>query len=78
MGKLMDFKKGSAIMTGDFCLEPGIDSTSWVQGNRNVQLKIIKNKYQCQMLDIWRVQHPKTQDCAPCAPNILNVSNVYW
>lgn len=61
----MDFKKGSVIMTGDlnFFLDPSIDSTSHVQGTRNGQLKIIKNKlYQCQLLDICRVQHPKTQD----------------
>lgn len=46
MGKLMDFKKGSVITTGDlnFCIDPRIDSTSRVQGIRNPQLKTIKRE----------------------------------
>lgn len=63
--RLMDFKKGHVILMGDMncCMEPGIDSTSRVQGTNNVQLKMIKNKlYRYQLVDTWRIFHPKVQD----------------
>lgn len=65
MGKLMDFKRGDVIMTGDlnFCMDPTLDSTSCVQGTNKVLLKMIKQKMrQCQMMDVWRAQHPKIRD----------------
>lgn len=55
MEKLMDFKKGTVIMMGDlnFCMDPGLNSTSRVQGTRNVLLKMIKQKmHQHQLLDV--------------------------
>lgn len=79
IGKLMDFKSGSVIMTGDlnFCLEPRIDSTLRAQGTRNVQLKTIKKKlFQCQLLAIWRMRHPKTQDYTFYSPVHVTYSRI--
>lgn len=69
--KLMDFKSGCVILMGDMnvCMEPGVDSTSRVQGTNNAQLKMIRQKlHVCQMVDIWRIKNPKTQDFVllPC------------
>lgn len=40
MGKLKDFKKGDVILTGDlnFCMDSRLDTTSHVQGTKNVLL----------------------------------------
>lgn len=65
MGKLIDFKKGYVILTGDlnFCMDPRLDTMSHLQGMKNVLLKMIKQKiHQCQMMDVWRIQHPKIQN----------------
>lgn len=61
----MDFKNGCVILMGDmnFCMEPRVNSTSRVQGTNNAQLKMIRQKlHVCQMVDIWRIKNPKTQD----------------
>lgn len=63
--KLMEVKKGGVIMAGDFnlCIDPGIYSTSQVQGTGNAQLKILKIKlYQNQLMDGWKIQHAKIRD----------------
>lgn len=63
--KLRDFKKGHTILMGDmnFCMDPGLDSLTRAQGTNNVQLKEVKQKlYVSQLVDIWRIQHPKKQN----------------
>lgn len=57
--KFMEFKRGGAIMGGDFnfCVVPGYDSTSWAQRTENVQWKVLKkNLYQNQLIGVWRIQ----------------------
>lgn len=54
VGKLWEFKKGW-VMIGKQ------DSTSHAQGLSNAQLKAIKHQlYQFQLVDEWRIQHPKS------------------
>lgn len=65
LAKLGDFRQGHTIMMGDlnFCLTPGLDSETRARETTCVQLKEVKQKlYASQMVDIWRIQHPKTQD----------------
>lgn len=56
----MDFKKGKLILAGDlnFCINIRVDSTSHALGTMNQQLRTVKKLYQCQLVDVWRVQHP--------------------
>lgn len=43
-------------------MDPQADSSSHAQGIGNHQLKMIKKKlHQCQIVDLWRVQHPKVK-----------------
>lgn len=61
----MDFKQGTMIMMGDlnFCMDPGLDSLSRVQGISDAALKMIKHKmHQHQLSDVWRIMHPEMQD----------------
>lgn len=63
--KLRDFRKGHTIMMGDlnFCMIPGLNGTTRARGTTHVQLKEVKQKlYVSQLVDIWRIQHPKIQD----------------
>lgn len=67
LGSLMDFKTGEVILAGDFnfCMDPSLDSTSQKQGMSKALLKMIRLKmFQCQIMDVWRVQHAKTHDYA--------------
>lgn len=61
----MEFKKGGAIMMGDFnyCLEPNTDTTSHVQETGMAVRNTLKKKmHQCQLVDAWRTQHIKARD----------------
>lgn len=53
--KLGEFQKGRVIIGGDlnFCMDPGLDSTSHAQGIRNTQLKAI-NKPTYINIRWWR------------------------
>lgn len=65
LGRLMEFKAGEVILAGDFncCLNPSLDSTSRAQGISRTLLNMIGRKlHQCQIMDVWRMQHAKTQD----------------
>lgn len=67
----MDFKKGSVIMTGDlnFCLEPGIDSTSRAQGTRNT---VENNKKGIVSVSIaGYMESAGLYVLLPCARNVL-------
>lgn len=81
--KFMEFKKGGAIMSGDFnlCMDPTIDSMSRVQWTGNVQRNtLIKKLHQYQLIDIWRIQHPKIRDYTfHCIRDILkNLFFFFW
>lgn len=63
--KLCEFQSGRVITAGDlnFCMDPVRDSTFHAQDIRNTQLKAIKQHlHQYQLVDVWRIQHPKTLD----------------
>lgn len=65
LAKLRDFRRGHTIMMGDldFCMTPGLDSRTRARETTNVQLKEVKQKlHASQLVGIWRIQHPKTQD----------------
>lgn len=65
LGRLMDFKTGEVILAGDFnfCLNPSLDSTSRARGMNEAVLKRIGCRlHQCQLMDVWRVQHSDKHD----------------
>lgn len=65
LSRLMDFKTGEVILAGDFnfCLNPSQDSTSRAQGMGRAALNAIRRRlHQCQLIDVWRVQHADERD----------------
>lgn len=63
--KFMEFKKGGAIIAGDFnfYFEPGRDSTSHARGTGGVWMnKLKKTLHQYQLVDAWRMQHNNERD----------------
>lgn len=63
--KFMEFKSGGAIIAGDInlCLDPEVDCTSRVQRTGNAQRKRLHKKLRHhQLMDVWRIQHPKKRD----------------
>lgn len=56
----MEFKKGGDF---NFCPEPKEDSTSRAEGTGMGWRNKLKQKlHQHQLVDVWRLQHPKTRD----------------
>lgn len=63
--KLTAFRKGHLIIMGDFnfCIDPGLDSTARAQGKTSGQLRKFRQKLaSLQLVDIWRIHHPKKRD----------------
>lgn len=61
----MDFKVGEVILAGDlnFCLNPALDSMSSAWGVDKKLLNNIGRKlHDCQIIDVWRIQHVKSRD----------------
>lgn len=74
--------EGRVIIAGDlnFCMDPEQDSTSHAQGIRNIQLKAIRHQlYQLQLVDTWRIQHPKSRDFTFYSPVHGTYTRIdYW
>lgn len=53
LNELMEFKQGYVILAGDFnfSMDHKLDSTSGAL-----------DKYEHQLVDVWRIQHPSTKD----------------
>lgn len=69
--RFLDFKTGEVVLAGNFnfCLNPSVDSTSHAQGMRRASLKMIGRKlHQCQIMDVWMLQHARIQDFTFCSP----------
>lgn len=80
--KLWEFKNGRVIIAGDlnFCMDPVLDSMSLAQGIRNTQLKAIKHHlHQYQLVDVWRIQRPKSLDFTFFSPVHGTYTRIdYW
>lgn len=65
------FKEGETILAGDFnfCLDPALDRSS---GTREVGKKLLmslgRKFHDNQLIDVWRVQHPKERDYSFFSP----------
>lgn len=69
--KLSEFGEGEVVLGGDlnFCVDPELDGTSRAQGIGKVLLGAIRRKlHRCQLMDVWRLQHPKERDYTFLSP----------
>lgn len=75
-------KNGRVKIAGNlnFCMNPVQDSTSHAQGIGNTQLKAIKyHLHQFQLVDVWRIQHPKSLDYTIYSPVHGTYTRIdYW
>lgn len=62
--KLTRFREGEVVLVGDlnFCLDPGLDSTSRAQGSSKASMVAIGRLFNCRLVDAWRLQHAKDRN----------------
>lgn len=65
LNRLIEFREGEVILAGEFnfCLDSALHSLSSARGmSKNLLMRVGQKLHDCQLIDVWRVQHAKVRD----------------